>query len=133
MRLLVILPTQVLIDEVVEKVVAEAENGEFCLLPKHRDFATAIVPGIVTFTDDRRATRYVATAEGMLVKSEDDIRVATRSAVLGDDLGSLRRLAAERFIVLDDRERVARSAMAKLEADFVRRFIEFGEPRGERI
>jgi F-type H+-transporting ATPase subunit epsilon len=37
MRLKVLLPTMVLVDEAVSKVVAEAENGAFCLLPKHVD------------------------------------------------------------------------------------------------
>ena len=39
MRLKVLLPTPVLEDEEVAKVVAGAENGSFCLLPRHVDFA----------------------------------------------------------------------------------------------
>ena len=34
-----------------------------------------------------------------------------------------KRLVRERFEMLDDRERTARSAVAKLESDFVRRFL----------
>ncbi len=132
MRLRIILPTEILLDQTVRRVVAEAEDGEFCLLPRHRDFATALVPGIVAYVDESGTRRYAAVAEGILVKSEDDVRISTRSGVLGDDLGTLRMHVAERFLVLDERERTARSAMARLESDFVRRFIEFGEPRSDR-
>ena len=48
MRLKVLLPTKVLIDEEVTKVVAEAENGSFCILPRHIDFVSALVPGSVS-------------------------------------------------------------------------------------
>ncbi|GAH09245.1 unnamed protein product, partial [marine sediment metagenome] len=34
----------------VKKVVAEAENGWFCLLPKHVDFTTSLTPGILMLT-----------------------------------------------------------------------------------
>ena len=42
MHLKVLLPTRVLVDEAVSKVVAEAENGSFGLLPRHVDFVAAL-------------------------------------------------------------------------------------------
>ncbi|NMC75543.1 MAG: F0F1 ATP synthase subunit epsilon, partial [Geobacteraceae bacterium] len=45
MKLTVLLPTGVLVDQEVTKVTAEAENGSFCLLPRHIDFLAALVPG----------------------------------------------------------------------------------------
>lgn len=128
MKLQVLLPTEVLVDEPVTKIIAEAENGSFCLEPRHTDFVAALLPGIVTFVTPAGDEHFVGVADGVLVKSGADVRVSTRSAVRGTDLGTLRQLVAERFLVLDDREKVARSAIAKLEADFVRRFLEFGDP-----
>lgn len=127
MNLKVLLPTEVLLDEAVAKMVAEAENGSFCLLPKHVDFVTALVPGILSFTTTDGEERFAAHADGILVKSGEDVRVATRDGVYGEDLHTLRQLVEDRFQVLDEHERVARSAIAKLEADFFRRFLEFGE------
>jgi F-type H+-transporting ATPase subunit epsilon len=127
MNLQILLPTEVLLDEDVTKVVAEAENGSFCLLPKHVDFVTALVPGILTFTNTIGEEHYAAHADGILVKSGAEVRVSTRNAARGDNLGTLRQLVDDRFVVLDERERTARSATAKLEADFFRRFLEFGE------
>ena len=45
MRLRVFLPMKILIDQEVTKVVAEAENGSFGILPKHIDFVAALAPG----------------------------------------------------------------------------------------
>ena len=59
----------------------------------------------------------------MLFRSE--VLVSTRSAASNGDLGQLRHVIEEQFEVLDERERLARSAAARLEAGLVRRFMEF--------
>ncbi len=128
MNLKILLPTEVLIDEPVTKIIAEAENGSFCLRPQHIDFVAALPPGILTFITAGDVEQFVGVAEGVLVKSGPNVHVSTLNAVRGGDLGSLRQTVTERFLVLNNRERVARSAIAKLEADFVRRFLELGEP-----
>jgi len=128
MRLRVLLPTEVLLDVEATKIIAEAEDGEFCLLPRHTDYIAALVPGILSFSSADGDESLLATGDGILVKTGPLVRVSVRNAVRGDDLGTLRRLVTEQFLVLDDRERTARSAVARLEADFVRRFLAFGEP-----
>lgn len=124
MRLQVFLPTEVLVDEQVSKVVAEARNGSFGILPRHIDFVAALVAGVVSFVDGQGRERFVGTDEGTLVKQGDRVFVSTRNAVIGDDLANLRQVVEERFLDLDERERSARSALARLEAGVVRRFIE---------
>lgn len=126
-RLKVFLPTEVLLDEEVTKVVADQENGAFGLLPRHVDFVAALVPGVVAYVDMDGIEHFVGTDHGTLVKQGQEVLVSTRSAVLGDDLDRLRSIVAERFLELDDRERSARSALARLEAGVVRRFIELQE------
>ncbi len=61
---------------------------------------------------------------GILVKCGSEVLVSTRNAVRSADLKSLRKTVQEHFVVLDDRERRARSALVRLEADFVRRYLE---------
>lgn len=124
MRLRVLLPTEVLVDEEVNKVVAEAQNGSFCLLPAHIDFVSALVPGLLSFEGPEGGEVFLAVDEGVLVKKGQDVTVSTRNAVRGPDLGQLRETVEEQFKVLDDREKTARSAMVKIEAGFVRRFLE---------
>jgi F-type H+-transporting ATPase subunit epsilon len=124
MNLKVLLPAEVLVKEEVAKVTAEAHNGSFCLLPKHVDFVAALVPGILSFQTASGRETFVAVDEGILVKCGDEVMVSTRNAMRGPDLGQLRRTVEERFKVLDDHEKTARSAMVKIEAGFVRRFLE---------
>ena len=127
MNFKVLLPTRILIDQPVAKIVAEAQDGSFCLLPRHIDIVTALVPGILIYVDIVGNERYLGLDEGTLVKHGDNVRVSTRNAVSGDDLRSLRQIVQERFLELDDREQSARSALARLEAGVVRRFIELRE------
>jgi F-type H+-transporting ATPase subunit epsilon len=128
-RLKVLIPTQVLVDREVGKIVAEALNGSFGMLPRHIDFATALTPGILLYVDDDGIERYLGVDEGILVKCAEEVLVSVRNAVAGDDLETLRHAVRERFLELDERESSARSALARLEAGVVRRFIELQEGR----
>jgi len=127
MKLRVLLPTGVLVDQEVTKVTAEAENGSFCLLPRHIDFLAALVPGLLSFENEAGEEEFLAVDEGILVKCGPEVMVSTRNAVRGAPLGQLREAVEQRFRILDERERQARSVLAKLEADLVVRFIRMGE------
>ena len=127
MRLKFVLPTEVLLDTAVTKVTAEAEDGAICLLPRHVDFVAALVPGLLSLVRSDSVEEFVAVDEGILVKCAAEVTVSTRNAVRGPDLGVLERTIQEQFLVLDERERKARAATARLEADMVRRFMELAE------
>lgn len=124
MQLKIFLPQEVLLDQAVVKVVAEAENGSFCLLPRHIDFVAALTPGLLAYETPDGKEEFLAIDRGTLVKKGTEVFVSTTDAALGPDLGQLRQTIAHRFHNLDERERNARSALAKLEAQFMRRFIE---------
>jgi F-type H+-transporting ATPase subunit epsilon len=124
MKLRVLLPTEVLIEEEVTKVIAEAHNGFFCLLPKHVDFIAALVPGILSFETTGGREEFLAVDEGILIKCGQEVTVSTRNAMRGPDLGRLKNTVVEKFGALDEQEKTARSAMARIEASFVRRFLE---------
>lgn len=123
MTLRVSSPTGFFLNESVVRIVAEAENGSFCLLPRHQDFTTSLVPGLLEFTAASGDENVLAIDEGLLVKVGDQVSLCTRHAVQGDDLESLRQVVDDEFARLDDRERAARAAVARLEADFARRFL----------
>ena len=124
MKLKVLLPTEVLIDKEVTKVIAEAENGSFCLLPRHIDFVAALVPGLLSFESGKAREEFLALDQGILIKCGPEVLVSTRNAVRGPDLGTLKQTVEKSFRVLDDREKMARSAFGKLEVNFIRRFME---------
>ena len=127
MKLKVLLPTKILLEEEVSKITAEAANGSFCLLPRHIDFVTALVPGILIFVSVRGEEKFLAVDEGILVKSSAEVLVSTRHAVQSSDLGLLQETVEKQFRILNEREKVTRSALAKLEVNIVRQFMELGK------
>lgn len=124
MHLQILLPTRVLIDQPVTKVTAEAEDGSFCLRPRHVDMVSALAPGILTWYPHEQPEQYAGVAEGVLVKSGRDVLVSVQFGVCGSSLEQLREAVRRHFEEVDDRERQALSAVARLESDFVRRYLE---------
>jgi F-type H+-transporting ATPase subunit epsilon len=124
MKLKVWLPTQVLLEEEVSRIKAEAENGWFGLLPKHVDFVAALVPSVMTFEPCGKPEEYLAIDCGILVKCGPEVSVSTRNAVRGTDLAQLKRDVELQFRERAEREKAARALEAKLEADLVRNLLE---------
>jgi F-type H+-transporting ATPase subunit epsilon len=124
-KLLILQPSEIFLDTPVSKVVGEGPAGSFAILPRHIDMATALVPGIMTYESDRGKENFLALDSGILVKQGEQVRVATRMAIRGE-LGVLRKEVENMINEVDDREKMTRSAVARLEASFVRRFMEFG-------
>jgi len=124
MKLKVLLPAEIFLTEEATKVVAEAENGFFCLMPQHVDFTTALVPGVLSFTTPAGQDEYLALDVGTLVKKGNEVLVSTRNAFRGPELGHLKDVVIRQFEEIDEREKKARAAAAKLEVDLLRRFME---------
>jgi F-type H+-transporting ATPase subunit epsilon len=127
MNLKVMLPTKILIEEEASKVTAEAENGSFTILPRHIDFVATLIPGILSFEGRTGGEQFVAMDRGVLVKKGDEVLVSALNAVKGDSLGVLEKTLEEEFEVLDEHQKKAQTALAKLETDFMRRFLELTE------
>jgi F-type H+-transporting ATPase subunit epsilon len=123
MRLQVVTPGAVVIDVAAEKVSTEAMNGAFTLLPRHVDFVAALVPGLLSYVADE-VERLVAVDGGILVKRGRSVRVATAAAIPGDDVLGLQRALRATFQESTESERRARTAIAHLETDAVRRLLE---------
>lgn len=126
MKLKVFLPTEILLDIDVVKVVSEGPSGSFAILPRHLDIATALVPGIMAYFPSQNQELLMAVNGGILVKQGEILSLATRMAVKGE-LGSLMSTVETFISEVDEKERKARTAVARMEADLVRRFVEFGK------
>ena len=131
MRLKLLLPGEVLVDEEVVSVTGVAPDGTFTLLPGHIDFVSALVPGILSFRavatgrdGEAGAESFVAVDDGILVKKGAQVLVSTRQGVWSTDLGELEQTVVEAFERRDRRERQARTILARLESTFMDRFVE---------
>ena len=124
MMLKILLPAEILLELEVKKIVAEAENGSFCLMPNHTDFVATLAPGLFTYERAEGGKELLAMDVGTLVKKGAYVLVSTRNAVRATDLGKLKQVVMEQYDILDEREKMVRSASAKLEASLIRRFVE---------
>ena len=123
MNLKVLLPFQVYAEQTgVTRIVAETREGSFGLLPHRLDCVAALVPGIFAYQTEAGGEVLVAVDEGVLVKTGADVLVSVRRAIGGTDLGQLHAAVEKEFLTLDENEQSVRSALAKLETGFLRRF-----------
>lgn len=133
MKLQVFVPTELLLEAEAEKIVAEAVEGSVGILPRHIDYVAVLVPGILTVTTPAGDERLLAVDRGLLVKRGNRVTVSVQDAVRGEELSTLRRTVRERFERLDQREREARTALARLEARFIRHFLQQAEGLRDRL
>lgn len=122
MHLKLLVPNYVLIDQPVTKIIAEGENGAFCLLPHHIDLLTALVPSILTWQSPEAEDRFVAIDRGLLIKCGPEVLISTRNAFQGSQLEVLQQEIAQQFHTLDEQERLARTAIARMETSLARQF-----------
>lgn len=130
MTLRVVTPTEVVVDAEVVKVIAEAADGAFCLLPRRLDTVALLVPGLLLYQDPEGDESLLAVDGGVLIKCGPRVWVACGEAVAADDLDAVRDTVRRRFRVRSERERRAAAALAKLEVDIMRRLGELG---GDRV
>jgi F-type H+-transporting ATPase subunit epsilon len=130
MHLRIVVPTDTVVDDAARKVTAEGVAGWFCLLPRHVDVVTALVPSVIAYTNADGDEVFVAVDDGVLVKVGGDVHVAAPRAVAGVDLGRLQAAVEDVFGMLDEREALARSAVHTLEATFLRGLTRLEEVSG---
>jgi F-type H+-transporting ATPase subunit epsilon len=128
MKLSIYIPTRILLETEVASITATGLNGSFGLRPQHIDFVSALAPGLLSYRraeeDEGGQEEYVAVDRGILVKQGDEVRVSVRNAVSDAPLEELSAVVEHRFADLGEYERKVQTAVARLEADFLRRFIE---------
>jgi F-type H+-transporting ATPase subunit epsilon len=133
MRLLITTPTAVVVDDPdVSAVRAEDETGSFGILDRHADFLTVLTVSVVAWhrADGRR--RYCAVRRGVLrVESGSEVAVATREAIVGDDLDHLEQVVLAQLRSALDAERTARTESMQLQMKAIRQIIRYLRP--ERI
>ena len=124
MKLTVLLPGEMLLETTANKVVAEAADGSFCVLPRHVDCVASLIPGLLIYTDERDEEHFLAVDVGTLVKCGSEVRVSVTRALQSKDLAELKTTVEQDFKTLNRHESSARSALARLEASVMRSFVD---------
>jgi F-type H+-transporting ATPase subunit epsilon len=133
MRLLITTPTAVVVDEPdVVSVRAEDESGSFGILDRHADFLTVLTVSVVAWHHADGRQRYCAVRRGVLrVENGSEVAVATREAIVGDNLDHLEQVVLAQLRSALDTERAARTESLQLQMKAIRQIIRYLRP--ERI
>ncbi len=121
MILRIVTPLSVVVHEDVDAVRAEDASGSFGIMTGHAPFLTTLTISIVSWRKAKRE-RFCAVRGGVLTVT-DSTTIATREAVVGDDLATLDREVLARFQSDADVERVERSETVQLQLDAIRRMV----------
>jgi F-type H+-transporting ATPase subunit epsilon len=130
MRLLITDPTAVVIDDSdVVSVRAEDESGSFGILDGHADFLTVLTVSIVSWRRGDAARRFCAVRRGVLSVSRGTlVAIATRQALLSDNLDHLERVVLAEFHNSVEAERIARTASLQLQMKAIRQIVRYLRP-----
>jgi F-type H+-transporting ATPase subunit epsilon len=125
-ELTILLPDQVLLSSQVTRLGADAVNGSFVVLPRHIDFVTALVPGVLYYQEAAGEPTYVAIDSGILVKQGFKVWVSVLQAMQGDDLDHLDQVVEQQFRQLDERQKQTQTTLTRLEVSFMRGMANLG-------
>jgi len=130
MRLLITTPASVVIDEQnVVAVRAEDESGSFGILDGHADFLTALTVSVVSWRHPNDRQRFCAVRRGVLsVTDGTEVAIATREAIVGDDLARLEQEVLAQFRNELDAERTARTESLRLQMRAIRQIMRYLRP-----
>lgn len=123
MRLRIITPLAVVVDEDIECLRAEDATGSFGILPGHAPFVTSLAISIVSWrTAD--AEHFCALRGGvMTVGDGSDVEIATREAITGEHLGTLDNEVLARFQADANTERVEHTETMRLQFNAIRHMV----------
>ncbi|MGA2793656.1 MAG: F0F1 ATP synthase subunit epsilon [Roseiarcus sp.] len=132
MRLRIITPLSVIVDEEgVLALCAEDASGSFGMLPGHADFLTSLAISVVNWKSGDGRRRYCAVRRGVLsVAGGRDVAIATREAVIGDDLATLDEVVLGRFRADIETERTERVESTRLQLNAIRQIMRHLRPDG---
>ncbi len=123
MRLRVVTPLSVVVDEDADSLRAEDASGSFGIRPGHAPFLTALTISILSWRN-AGAERFCALRGGVLtVTGGNTVAIATREAVAGDDLATLDTAVLTRFQTDADQERIEHVETMRLQMHVIRRMI----------
>jgi len=125
MRTMIVLPSKIMIEKEAVKIRAEALDGHFVLLPKHIDFVAPLVSSILILTDAKGKHTYIAIDGGTLIKKDNQVWISTPRALFDDDIEQLERHISKQWSLIKEGEEKAKTSMAKLESDTIRRYMEW--------
>jgi len=132
MRLRLLTPTDIVLEQEVIHVTAEDVTGSLGIRPGHTPLVTPLTRGIVTARAPGGGETYVAIDGGAMLVNDDVVQIVSRQAVASPDLTHLERDVLTQFEKQASEDRTNRVAFEKMRLSLMRRVLEF-ERAGEAL
>jgi F-type H+-transporting ATPase subunit epsilon len=129
LRLQIVTPLAIIVDQNAISLRAVDASGSFGILPRHADFLTRLALSVVTWTSPDGALHFCAVRGGALTVQSGHVAIATREAVLGDDLDRLDRDVLSRFRADLDDDRVEHIETTRLHLNAMRQMLSRLQPK----
>ena len=129
MKLRIFTPLALIVDEDIASLRATDTSGSFGILPGHVPFVTALAVSIISWRQASQE-RFCAVRGGVLTVADDTtISVASREAVVGDDLSHLDTDVLDRFAAEAEAEKVEHIETMRIQMNAIRQMISRLKPR----
>jgi F-type H+-transporting ATPase subunit epsilon len=134
MRLVITTPTAIVVKaDNANYVRAEDSTGAFGIEPGHADFLTVLTVSVLMWRDLSGLEHLAAVRGGVLhVREGQSVDVATREALLGDDLKNLREVVVARMKQNVEIEQAARFGALGLQHAAIQQIYRYLRP-GEEL
>lgn len=135
MKLTLTTPLSVMVAaQEIASLTAEDATGAFGILPHHAPFLTALGLCVVGWRGLDGRQCYCAVRGGLLtVTPARDVEIATREAVLGDDLDHLQADVLAHFESDREAERTEHAEGTKLQLRAIRQMMRYLSPDGQQM
>ena len=130
MKLRIDTPLATIVDEDgVLALRAEDASGGFGIMPRHAEFLTSLAISVVSWRRADGTRRYCAVRYGVFsVGVERDVAIATREAILGDDIDTLGTTVLDRFRAEIETDRTERIDSTRLQLNAIRQIMRHLQP-----
>lgn len=128
MRLRIVTPLSIMVDEDITSLRAEDASGSFGILSGHAPFLTALAVSIVSWRQGE-VERFCALRGGTLAvmaepqQAGSAVTITTREAVIGDDLATLDADVLARFRADVEIERAEHLETVQLQLNAIRHMV----------
>ncbi len=123
MRLNIVTPLSILVDEDIDSLHAEDASGSFSILSGHANFLTALTISIVSWRQGENEHFCAVRGGALTVTDGKVVSVTTREGVTGDDLETLDTDVLAQFHAQADAERVDHIETVQLQLNAIRRMV----------
>jgi len=134
MKLIVTTPAAIVVSaDNVLHVRAEDSTGAFGIQPGHADFLTVLAVSVLIWRDAAGVEHYAAVRGGVLrVRGGSVVEIATREALLGENLGQLRDVVLAEMSRNAETERAARLGALGLQQAVIQQIYRYLRPAEQR-